>query len=68
MISNHLASAYSSPTSAEFVQDYAQLIETRVKIGQQSAKSHEDKIQRNIDPELTEIFNQEAKTTIDLYA
>lgn len=68
MINNHLASAYSSPTSAEFVKDYSQLVETRIRVGQESAKSHEDKIQRNIDPELVEIFNKEAKTTIDLYA
>ncbi|MDH5183926.1 MAG: hypothetical protein OEX12_08565 [Gammaproteobacteria bacterium] len=68
MISNHLGSAYPSPTSAEFVQDYQELVKTRMKITQQSAKSYEDKIQRNIDPKLTEIFNQEAKTAIDLYA
>lgn len=66
MITNH-TSAYPSPTSAEFVQDYRQIVQLRMKVGQESAKSHEDKVQRNIDPELSEIFNKEAKTVIDLY-
>ena len=68
MITNHLASAYSSPTSAEFVKDYREIIDNRIKVTEVSAKSHEDKIQRNIDPELTEIFNKDAKSIIDLYA
>lgn len=68
MITNHLASAYSSPTSAEFVKDYREIVDTRIQVTQESAKSHEEKIQRNIDPELVEIFNKDAKSVIDLYA
>lgn len=68
MITNQTISAYPSPISAELVQDYREITEIRIKVTQESAKSHEDKIQRTIDPELTEIFNKEAKTVIDLYA
>lgn len=68
MITNNMASAYPSTTSLTFLQDYVEITKTRIRITQESAKSSEDKIQLNIDPKLTRIFNIRAKTLIDLYA
>ena len=68
MITNHTLQAYSSPLSSEFVKDYKEIVTTRLRVTQQSVKASEEKIQRTIDPELTEIFNKGASSAIDLYA
>lgn len=60
--------AYSSPLSHQQLIDVANMQRDRIKITQDSILSIEDKIQKNLDPETTRIFNIRAKTLIDLFA
>jgi hypothetical protein len=68
MIQNSSASAYPSPLSPEMLKDYHQLLNQRIAATEQVIKSSNEKMQKNIDPELTKIFNTGAKSLIDLYA
>jgi hypothetical protein len=68
MIQSSHASAYPSPFSTEMLKDYQQHITQRVATTEQVVRSSEDKIQKNIDPELTKPFDIEVKTLVDIYA
>ncbi len=62
------APSYASPLSHQHLIEIADLQRQRVKMTQDAALSIETKIQKNLDPELTRVFNIRAKTLIDLFA
>jgi hypothetical protein len=60
--------AYPSPLSHQQLIDIANMQRDRIKITQDSVVSIEDKIQKNLNPEVSQLFNIRAKTLIDLFA
>ncbi|MBD3671659.1 MAG: hypothetical protein HUJ29_12890 [Gammaproteobacteria bacterium] len=68
MIAPSTGNAYPSPTSPQMLEDYAALVKQRLAMTQSAAKAQQDKAQKTLDPEITKIFQNPAKTVIDLYA
>lgn len=69
MIKNNAAVAtYSSPVSHQHLIDVANHQRQLIKMTQDDILSIEDKIQKNLAPETSQMFNIRAKTLIDLFA
>lgn len=66
MIDSSGSAGYSSPFSVQMLLDYKQAVEQRIAVTQENIALTKETIQKNIDPELLEIFN--AGSVVDIFA